>query len=143
MPHANPDSVLGACPTGKLLEPPDRKRPQPTPPQGPAEPLAAIVAMLPLSELGRLEDLAQMEGLALDDLLHRRLSGCGMRQSVVRTDPTDWDPQHLAEMLLAAVACPATLQRLRWPDQQLAEQRQQAVELVVAAAREGLRRMWL
>ena len=74
--------ILDTCPDGNILEPPRGPRPPCGPPE-PQEDTSPVLVALPQSELARLAFLAKEEGIALADLLHRRLAGAGIRQAQV------------------------------------------------------------
>ena len=79
------DGLLDGCRTGSILGRDDQPKKQKAS-AGPPEPPEAMVPMvlaLPVSEANRLASLATEEGVGFADLLHRRRSGVGIRQTKV------------------------------------------------------------
>lgn len=92
------EGLLDGCKTGSILGRDDKPKKQKVS-DGPPDPPEAMVPMvlaLPASEANRLASLATEEGVGFAELLHRRLSGVGIRQAKVLLWPALKHPETLA-----------------------------------------------
>ena len=88
--------ILDGCRKGSVLGGDDDQPKKQKASAGPPEPMVPMVLTLPVSEANRLASLATEEGVAFADLLHRRISGVGIRQAKVLLWPALKHPETLA-----------------------------------------------
>lgn len=130
------EGLLDGCRTGSILGRDDapRKERAPVGPPEPQEPMVPLLLALPVSELNRLAMKASEEDTSLEDLLHRRLSGVGIRQATIGTSAESWCPHCLSEMLVATVCDEATRLAMAHPTMELRELMDSCRELLISAA---------
>ena len=130
--------LLDGCRKGSILgrdDAPKKERAPVGPPEA-QEPMVPLLLAMPVSELNRLAVKAREEDTSLQDLLHRRLSGAGIRQATIGVGADDWCVFCLSEMLLLATCDEATRMAMGYPTKEFRELMDNCRELLLSAAAE-------